>query len=84
MLEVGAVDLPAETPIGGYDNNVLGQFAAPTLLEGYRNAALKVARAAVAKDVVQKLAPCATGKDEMACGASFLQKWAAKISRRRC
>ena len=81
-LTVGEVDLPRETPVGGYDNNVLGQFAAPTLLEGYRNAAKGIAAAAGAKDVLQKLAPCASGQDPLSCGQSFLAAWAPKVYRR--
>ncbi|MDX2019165.1 MAG: DUF1592 domain-containing protein [Deltaproteobacteria bacterium] len=77
------LQLPGETLIDGFDNNAAAQTSTLSLLQGYKSAATVMAKDATSNATkLQKLAPCAGGQSEDACGDKFISDFGKRAFRR--
>ncbi len=76
-----AREFPPENEVDGYRTYASANVASPLLVESYLTAAEGVAARAV-KNKLSKLAPCAEGAAEMACGHDFVASLTTRAFRR--
>lgn len=77
------LQLPDESIVDGFDNNATAQSSSLSLLQGYRSAATVMAKDAAGNAAkLAKLAPCAQGQAESACGDTFIRDFGKRAFRR--
>ncbi len=74
-----AMQFPPEDFVNGFRNQSRGQSLSPLLVEGYSNAAEKLARAAFRGGDTHGLIPC---KPSVECGKRFVREFGKKAFRR--